>query len=82
MSKSSKYRNREGVRKTDRINELVGAWCLEPGNSKTRLAEQLGINRVTLQARINGRCEWKWVEVCKLADVLGVSLATLAGADG
>lgn len=63
----------------DPINEKVGAWLLVNGHTRDELAAAVGITRPTLNARIDGAAPWKFAEVVKLADVLGVSLNALAG---
>ena len=66
----------------ERINEKVGAWLLVSGNSKSLLAEKLGISRQTLADRLDGTAKWKWEEMLRLAEVLGCTLNDLAGVEG
>lgn len=61
------------------INEKVGAWLLGEGNTRERLAEELGISRQSLAARLNGSAKWNWEEVVDLAELVGASLDELAG---
>ena len=61
------------------INEKVGAWLLQEGNTRAKLADAIGITRPTLNARLDGSAQWRFCEVVALADVLGVSLNALAG---
>ena len=63
----------------ERINEKVGAWLLEEGNTKTVLAERIGISRPALNKRLDGRAKWKWGEVVEIADLTNCSLNELAG---
>ncbi len=52
----------------NRINELVGAWLLKKENSKEQLAEAAGISVPALNDRLGGASQWKWDEVCRIAD--------------
>ena len=61
------------------INEKVGAWLLEDGNTRTRLAREVGISRPALNNRLNGRAKWNWDEVIEVARVTGCTLDELAG---
>lgn len=64
---------------TDRINEKLGAWLLQPGNDRDKLAEQIGITLPTLRERLAGRNQWKWSEVIRVAEITGCTLDELAG---
>lgn len=64
---------------TDYINEKVGAWLLEDGNTRTRLAEEVGISRPALNKRLSGKAKWSWREVIEVARVTGCTLNELAG---
>lgn len=59
------------------INQKIGVWLLDTSNTKSDLAEALGMTTRTLKNRINGDYEWTWPEVCKLADILGCTLQEL-----
>lgn len=61
-----------------RVNEKIGAWLLE-GHTRDELAKGIGMSRPTLRSRIEGRSEWKWSEVVKVAEVTGSTLDELAG---
>ena len=63
----------------DRINEKVGAWLLEDGNTRIRLAAELHISRPALDKRLNGKTKWKWEEVLVVARLTGSTLDDLAG---
>lgn len=63
---------------TDRINEKLGAWLLQPGNDRDKLAELIGITRPTLGQRLAGRSQWKWSEVVRVSEITGCSLDELA----
>lgn len=64
---------------TDKINEKLGAWLLVKGNTRELLAEQIGITRPALLARLNGSSKWNWDEVIKVAEIVGCDLNELAG---
>ena len=59
----------------DKFAEKVGAWLLKEGNTKTRLANALGVSVGTLNNRLSGDCEWTWSEVCALSDILECPLS-------
>ena len=63
----------------DKINEKLGAWLLKEGNTKELLAEQIGISRPALSARLNGTSKWYWGEVVKVARITDCDLNELAG---
>ena len=63
----------------DRINEKVGAWLLCEGNTRERLANEVGLSRPQLNKRLNGTAKWKWDEVLAISRLLGCSLNCLAG---
>ncbi len=66
---------------TQRINEELGAWLLIKGNTRDKLAEELGMSRPTLRNRINGTAKWEWEEVVKISALTGCSLNELAEID-
>ena len=57
----------------DRINEKLGAYLLQPGNSKQQLAKELDMSVPALNNRFLGQSSWKWDEICTVAQLLGVS---------
>lgn len=59
------------------INAKLATWLLDSSNTKGSLAEALGLSTNTLTNRIEGKSEWKWDEVCKMADFLGCQLQEL-----
>ena len=63
----------------DRINEKIGSWLLRDGNTRSLLAEQIGISRPALANRLSGQSQWNWDEVMKLSKILDCSLNDLAG---
>ena len=64
---------------TDRINEKLGAWLLKEGHTREILAQNIGISRPALLARLNGSSKWTWDEVIKVAEIVGCDLNELAG---
>ncbi len=56
------------------INDKVGAWLLEPSNTRERLASALDIVPSSLANKLSGKTEWTWHEVRKLASTLGCSV--------
>ena len=62
----------------DRINEKLGAWLLVEGNTREKLADEIGITRPTLNGRLSGKTPWMWEEVRKVARLVGCSLDELA----
>ena len=61
------------------INEKLGAWLLVSGNTREKLADEIGITRPTLNGRLDGKSKWMWDEVVEVARITGCSLNELAG---
>lgn len=61
------------------INEKLGAWLLKSGNTREKLADEIGITRPTLNGRLDGKSKWQWDEVIQVARITGCSLNELAG---
>ena len=61
------------------INEKLGAWLLKGGNTKDKLAAEIGISRPTLNGRLDGKSKWQWDEVIEVARLTCCSLDELAG---
>lgn len=59
------------------INEKLGAWLLVNGNSREKLAKEIGISRQALANRLKGRSGWKWCEVVRIAELLDCSFSEL-----
>lgn len=59
------------------INEVVGSWLLEPGNTKQRLADILGVSHVTLNNKLRGETEWTWSQVKTICATTGASLSDI-----
>ncbi len=55
---------------TASMKERIGAWLMEPGHTKTLLAEQLGISIGTLANRLKSAHDWSWTEIQDLTKVL------------
>ena len=64
---------------TQIINEKLGAWLLVNGNTRDRLADEIGIARPTLASRLKGDSKWGWEEVIKISQITNTSLNELAG---
>ena len=64
---------------TQIINEKLGAWLLINGNTRDKLADEIGITRPTLASRLRGESKWCWDEVIQVARITGASLNELAG---
>ena len=60
------------------INEKIGAWLLEDGNTRDILAEKLGMSRPSLNSRIQGSSKWYFEEVVRLSKLVGCSVSELA----
>lgn len=61
------------------INEKIGAWLLSEGNTREKLAAEIGISRPALNNRIDGITKWDWDDVVAISRVIGCSLNDLAG---
>ena len=61
------------------INEKLGAWLLVSGNTREKLADEIGITKPTLASRLNGHSRWAWEEVIKVSHITGATLNELAG---
>lgn len=59
----------------NKIAEKVGAWLLISGNTKAKLANDLGMSVGTLNNRLSGETEWSWKEVCDLAEIIDCKLS-------
>lgn len=62
----------------DKINEKVGAWLLEDGNTRQMLADEIGISRPALANRLSGASKWYWEDVVKIAEITSTPLDELA----
>lgn len=63
---------------TEVINEKLGAWLLENGNTREQLAELIGISRPALNSKISGKTKWSWEEVVRIASIVDCTLDELA----
>ena len=78
LAQTSEYGSCERAKEMQqKINEKLGAWFLA-GNSKSTLAEQLGITSQTLNNKINGSTKWYFSEVVTIAKLTGCTLDELA----
>lgn len=64
---------------TQIINEKLGAWLLVNGNTRDKLADEIGITRPTLASRLKGESKWSWDEVIKISKLTDCTLNELAG---
>lgn len=68
----------------ENVNALLYAFRCEHHKdgapmSKQELAQKLGVSRQTLRKWLNGETKPSFDMLCSIADLLGVSLDTLAG---
>lgn len=61
------------------IDRHIGEYLTKNGYSKQKLADELSMTTNTLRWKRQGRNEWTWSEVEKLASLLDVSLDDLVG---
>lgn len=46
----------------DKITEKVGGWLQRPGNTKKKMAAELGITPDSLTNKLTGETPWLWSE--------------------
>ena len=61
----------------DKITEKVGGWLQKPGNTKKKMAAELGISPDSLTNKLTGETPWLWNEVRTVALILKCSIAEL-----
>lgn len=61
--------------------DVITAWLDKTGRSKTWLADELGISRPTLYARLEDG-KWDLEEAHKLAQIMGCSIESLVTKEG
>lgn len=64
------------------INEKIGAWLLSSGNTKGKLANELGISRTSLRKKLYGNVGWSWEQAIEISKITNVPLDELAGING
>lgn len=64
------------------INEVIGGWLLEGGNTKQALADHLGISTVTLNNKLNGETEWSWTQVRAICKLTSTKLSDIGPEEG
>lgn len=61
----------------DSIRERVALHLARTGKTKGELADELGMSRVTLHAKLNGLSDFKLSEAETLANIIGCSVDDL-----
>lgn len=59
----------------DKITEKVGGWLQRPGNTKKKMAAELGITPDSLTNKLTGERPWLWLEVRKIASIIGCKIS-------
>lgn len=59
----------------DKITEKVGGWLQRPGNTKKKMAAELGITPDSLTNKLTGETPWLWLEVKKTASIIGCKIS-------
>nr|DAR27705.1 MAG TPA: Regulatory protein [Caudoviricetes sp.] len=59
----------------DRITEKVGGWLQRPGNTKKKMAAELGITPDSLTNKLTGETPWLWGEVKTAASIIGCKVS-------
>ena len=54
----------------DKITEKVGGWLQRPGNTKKKMAAELGITPDSLTNKLTGETPWRWSEVVAVASIV------------
>jgi DNA-binding XRE family transcriptional regulator len=69
MKSSSEFRT--GGEKMNTIKERVAAYLARTGRTKAELANDLGMSRTSLHAKLNGQTDFTLCEGYKLKNILG-----------
>ena len=56
----------------ERLNRII----MESGIKKAKICEALEISDGSLRNKLNGSCQFTWIEVTKLANILRMSMKT------
>ena len=59
----------------DKITEKVGGWLQRPGNTKKKMAAELGITPDSLTNKLTGETPWLWLEVKKIVSIIGCKIS-------
>lgn len=59
------------------LKDRVAIYCLRTGDTRERIAKQLGMSAVTLRSKLNGETEFRLSEAEELAKILGCSIDEL-----
>lgn len=65
------------VGQMDKLTEKVGGWLQKSGNTKKKMAAELGITPDSLTNKLTNETPWLWSEVCKVALIIGCDLNDL-----
>ena len=59
----------------DKITEKVGGWLQKSGNTKKKMAAELGITPDSLTNKLTGETPWHWSEVRTIALIIGCKVS-------
>ena len=59
----------------DKITEKVGGWLQKSGNTKKKMAAELGITPDSLTNKLPGETPWLWNEVRTIALIIGCKVS-------
>ena len=59
----------------DKITEKVGGWLQKSGNTKKKMAAELGITPDSLTNKLTGETPWLWNEVRPIALIIGCKVS-------
>lgn len=59
----------------DKIAEKVGGWLQKSGNTKKKMASELGITPDSLTNKLTGETPWLWSEVRTIALIIGCKVS-------
>ena len=59
----------------DKITEKVGGWLQKSGNTKKKMAAELGITPDSLTNELTGETPWLWSEVRTFALIIGCKVS-------
>ena len=59
----------------DKITEKVGGWLQKSGNTKKKMAAELGITPDSLTNKLAGETPWLWNEVRTIALIIGCKVS-------
>ena len=59
----------------DKITEKVGGWLQKSGNTKKKMAAELGITPDSLTNKLTGETPWLWNEARTIALIIGCKVS-------